>query len=652
MYHLDNTSGVPEMPEPKDTQTISTRWFGESQEQGGISWPGADWFNIVQSELLAVLSKAGIEPDKKAHDQLSKSIDTISKSFEDNIAPAYLKTTSDILNLEPINVLRNINPKYWNAIRNGTFDEDLSTNINELIDAISGVGRPGALIMTNGLYPLGNSMIVKRFCKISGAGSGHTTIKALPGSNIDVIISENFHELTGSGLTTSDSSLVPSWMSVQGVCINGNRYVPDYTNPLRAADDRPTAAGAPFVPNGDGNIIGNGLSLYGPRIFLDDIIVMRAAAHGLYTEYSDKIGSNDYIGQEEGALGKVISRENGDMGWLYRGPHNSLADQIICCYNKNWGFRTESVSNQYDGNLTQLHHLHCYANANATNNNGNGLNKEISINSVVSADYIVIDGGYGEFCGKENQISMLKCIFGGETENGINITGNNNNIGMINAQMKSGTSGKLLLNVEGSGNYIGRALLLAPESDPGHDGLRVAGDSNVISCMIRNARNALTLSGGFNHIDMHALAPRNATMEYLTPSSPTGSYNHGNVVRISANQSLGDGYFLGDRPVDLYDDFSVLCMGSKGIKLTKSSFQSGLFALDTVLAQRISIPHMLAFTPSAKNVSCTFFSSSQVGTPFDLHFEGADATNAYFYIKFYSAPPAGSQGRITGRAYI
>lgn len=39
MYHLDNTSGVPEMPEPKDTQTISTRWFGESQEQGGISWP-------------------------------------------------------------------------------------------------------------------------------------------------------------------------------------------------------------------------------------------------------------------------------------------------------------------------------------------------------------------------------------------------------------------------------------------------------------------------------------------------------------------------------------------------------------------------------------------------------------------------------------
>ncbi|WP_146107068.1 tail fiber domain-containing protein [Raoultella ornithinolytica] len=74
MYHLDNTSGVPEMPEPKDTQTISTRWFGESQEQGGISWPGADWFNTVQAELLNLLQAAGLPPDKKSFDQLSKAI--------------------------------------------------------------------------------------------------------------------------------------------------------------------------------------------------------------------------------------------------------------------------------------------------------------------------------------------------------------------------------------------------------------------------------------------------------------------------------------------------------------------------------------------------------------------------------------------------
>ncbi|ENZ8836826.1 right-handed parallel beta-helix repeat-containing protein [Klebsiella pneumoniae] len=74
MYHLDNTSGVPEMPEPKEQQSITPRWFGESQAQGGISWPGADWFNTVQAELLNLLAAAGIEPDKKSYDQLSKAI--------------------------------------------------------------------------------------------------------------------------------------------------------------------------------------------------------------------------------------------------------------------------------------------------------------------------------------------------------------------------------------------------------------------------------------------------------------------------------------------------------------------------------------------------------------------------------------------------
>ncbi|HBU9839965.1 TPA: hypothetical protein MDK45_002870, partial [Klebsiella pneumoniae] len=85
MYHLDNTSGVPEMPEPKDIQTISTRWFGESQEQGGISWPGADWFNIVQAELLAILEIAGISPEKSKFNQVAESISELSNRLRKDI---------------------------------------------------------------------------------------------------------------------------------------------------------------------------------------------------------------------------------------------------------------------------------------------------------------------------------------------------------------------------------------------------------------------------------------------------------------------------------------------------------------------------------------------------------------------------------------
>ncbi|HHS9464686.1 TPA: hypothetical protein ACTWZ9_000173 [Raoultella planticola] len=77
MYHLDNTSGVPEMPEPKDEQSISPRWFGESQQQGGISWPGADWFNIIQAELLSILDAAGIQVEKKQFNQITQAIKQI-----------------------------------------------------------------------------------------------------------------------------------------------------------------------------------------------------------------------------------------------------------------------------------------------------------------------------------------------------------------------------------------------------------------------------------------------------------------------------------------------------------------------------------------------------------------------------------------------
>lgn len=78
MYHLDNTSGVPEMPEPKEQQSITPRWFGESQEQGGISWPGADWFNIIQAELLAILQLEKESPDKTRFDQLASTIKKFS----------------------------------------------------------------------------------------------------------------------------------------------------------------------------------------------------------------------------------------------------------------------------------------------------------------------------------------------------------------------------------------------------------------------------------------------------------------------------------------------------------------------------------------------------------------------------------------------
>lgn len=77
MFHLDNGSGIDVMPPQKQTISRQQKWFTEGDTQTPPSYPGADWFNIVQAELLNVLSDGGITPDKSKLNQLSGAIKNI-----------------------------------------------------------------------------------------------------------------------------------------------------------------------------------------------------------------------------------------------------------------------------------------------------------------------------------------------------------------------------------------------------------------------------------------------------------------------------------------------------------------------------------------------------------------------------------------------
>ncbi|ENE1096660.1 tail fiber protein, partial [Salmonella enterica] len=77
MFHLDNNSGISAMPKPAAQQSSATRWFTEGGGNNSPSWPGQDWFNIVQAELLNVLTTAGIAPEKTAFNQLALAIKAI-----------------------------------------------------------------------------------------------------------------------------------------------------------------------------------------------------------------------------------------------------------------------------------------------------------------------------------------------------------------------------------------------------------------------------------------------------------------------------------------------------------------------------------------------------------------------------------------------
>ncbi len=77
MFHLDNNSGVSSMPAIGAMQDNTTRWFTEGAGNQAPSWPGQDWFNIVQSELLNVLTEGGISPAKTQLNQLAVAIKAI-----------------------------------------------------------------------------------------------------------------------------------------------------------------------------------------------------------------------------------------------------------------------------------------------------------------------------------------------------------------------------------------------------------------------------------------------------------------------------------------------------------------------------------------------------------------------------------------------
>lgn len=81
MYHLDNASSVPDMPAIKPVLFTERRWFTEGGDGIQPSYPGADWFNAIQAEMLNVLALANITPDKTQLDQFAQAIRIFSSDY-------------------------------------------------------------------------------------------------------------------------------------------------------------------------------------------------------------------------------------------------------------------------------------------------------------------------------------------------------------------------------------------------------------------------------------------------------------------------------------------------------------------------------------------------------------------------------------------
>ncbi|EPI9148585.1 gp53-like domain-containing protein [Salmonella enterica subsp. enterica] len=80
MYFVDNSSGVKVMPTPGAVFSTDPLWFTQGDSTTSPTYPGPDWFNIVQAEMMNVLSAAGIALKKDDNTQLSQAITAIINS--------------------------------------------------------------------------------------------------------------------------------------------------------------------------------------------------------------------------------------------------------------------------------------------------------------------------------------------------------------------------------------------------------------------------------------------------------------------------------------------------------------------------------------------------------------------------------------------
>lgn len=110
MFHVDNNSAVPVMPAVKPVVSAVTSFFTEGGNGVPPTYPGPDWFNIIQSELLAVLAAAGITPDKASNVQLLAAmralfLDTSQNGADIQDKALFLKNLGLTIGSSPGNVV-------------------------------------------------------------------------------------------------------------------------------------------------------------------------------------------------------------------------------------------------------------------------------------------------------------------------------------------------------------------------------------------------------------------------------------------------------------------------------------------------------------------------------------------------------------------
>ena len=266
-----------------------------------------DWV-LKKAKELAGIAKESADSAKQAIGKADEAL----KKFDEilaNLEPELRKILIELIN----EGILTVSAGGYIDIRDYGADENSSNNdvaINRAIAESKGV----PIFIPAGTFEISNTIKLPANSVIFGSGE-NSVLKLANGANKDIIQSENYN--IDKGTDNHDCEMENIFLC--NFAINGNFKDGEAVN----------------------NAYGNGISIYGGGIYMQNVVVYNCAENGIRTEYNSysNIVKNK---ADESVFYGVVSKLNGKHGWEYLGPHDSMMTNCVIATN------SRAETNKYD----------------------------------------------------------------------------------------------------------------------------------------------------------------------------------------------------------------------------------------------------------------------------------------------------------------
>lgn len=217
-----------------------------------------------------------------------------------------------------------VSVKDFGAVGDGVTDDTAAFN------AATAFG--GRIFIPEGVYIL-NGALLRSGIELFGEGVSKTILRAKPGANNAVLITENFailqnalETIGGANYKTRAGS---SDFSIHDLRVEGN-YVPTFST-------------GGVVTSVTTNATVDGIKIYGCNFRLYNMEIVQCRYNGLYAEWSEAGSRANGYGELEASLTDIKIFYCGRCGIDWRGPHDSVHDRVNVGWNNlnNFLYGTE-----------------------------------------------------------------------------------------------------------------------------------------------------------------------------------------------------------------------------------------------------------------------------------------------------------------------